>query len=116
MKSHFLSKKFNYGLGVKVRNKQNKHFMNSGFKISRPEPTLSTLQFQQYRLYVCHCCLLAQYCLSIWTKVYVQNLSSGILHHYHLTRESRSPVRIIAQVQWFMYQSRLEPSIGILHR
>jgi hypothetical protein len=25
----------------------------------------------------------------------------------------RSPVRIIAQVQWFMYQNRLEPSNGI---
>ena len=26
-----------------------------------------------------------------------------------------SPVRIIAQVQWFMYQNRLEPSGGIYH-
>ena len=32
---------------VNVRNEQNKHFMNSGFKISRPEPTLSTQKFQQ---------------------------------------------------------------------
>ena len=48
--------------------------------------------------------------------LYVQNKSepsSGILHRYHLTRGPRSPVRIIAQVQWFMYHNRLEPSSGI---
>ena len=27
-----------------------------------------------------------------------------------------SPVKIITQVQWFMYQNRLEPSSGIKHR
>jgi hypothetical protein len=39
--------------------------------------------------------------------------SSGILHRYHLTRGPRSPVKVIAQVQWLMYHNRLEPSSGI---
>jgi hypothetical protein len=52
------------------------------------------------------------------SKVYVQKwleLSNSILHRFCLTRGQRSPVRIIAQVQ-FIYQNQLEPSGGIYHR
>jgi hypothetical protein len=52
------------------------------------------------------------------TKVYVQNQSepsNSILDRFCLTGGPRSPVRIIAQVQWFVYQNQLEPSGGIYH-
>ena len=39
--------------------------------------------------------------------------SSGISRCYHLTRGPRSPVRIVIQVQWFMYLNQSEPSSGI---
>ena len=48
------------------------------------------------------------------TKVYVQNQSgpsNGILHRFCLP----SPVRIMTQVPWFMYQNRLGPSGGIYY-
>jgi hypothetical protein len=53
------------------------------------------------------------------TKVYVQKwleLSNGILHRFCLTRGQRSPVRISARVQRFIYQNQLEPFGGIYHR
>ena len=51
-------------------------------------------------------------------KVYVQNQSepsNNILRLFCLTRGPHSPVRIIAQVQWFVYQNWLEPSGDIYY-
>ena len=50
--------------------------------------------------------------------VYVQNKSgpsNDILHRFCLTGGPPSPVRIITQVPWFMYQNRLGPSGGIYY-
>ena len=44
-----------------------------------------------------------------------EGLCNDILHRFCLTGGPPSPVRIITQVPWFMYQNRLGPSGGIYY-